>query len=222
MLMRDRLAMKVLLLCVLLPADALSGDGVAIWEQTPIGTGSTLSYENCGALRVQLADGFVGNGEAIEGIAWWGRQLDGTDPDAFRLEIWSHSADGCPESLLYSELVDLFTQYDGFPYNRYEAELAVPFVALTDTQYHLAITQVLCEMPDDLFHFAWAWGTGDGEQLCIRREGDPEWVPGDTYMSTEAELSFVLYSEMPTTPTTVHSWAKIKQRFRSDGATPRN
>lgn len=197
--------------CTLTGSAACAGEDPIIWEQLPFGSVSSSSNTDCDEPFGSLADGFVGDGRDVVGLAWWGAIKSNAELTGFEIAFWSF-ADGCPDQLVDSQTFEVFTEYTGDPSNRYEVTLHQPFHADAGTPFAVSITALTCD-PDDPFpfHFFWHLAEGDGTPLCVLANDGNPWTPSEF----DSEAAFILFAEMPTTPVINCSWAEIKRGFRS-------
>jgi hypothetical protein len=182
------------------------------FEQLPNGVSGIASQEDvCYPFLFEAADDFVGTGEPITTVAWWGEYWGGSPipADAFHINIYTMSSGGCPEDLIYSHTsFDYDEDLDGSA-AAYCAQLVPPFVSTSGATYELSIVASLCYPPQ------WGWDTGDGngQEGCWRSElyGVPEWTPlSDTPFGFEPyEFAFVLYRDLAV-PIVESSWGAIK------------
>jgi hypothetical protein len=186
--------------------------GEVQFEQLPNEVARIISQEDvCYPFLCEAADDFVGTGQPITTVAWWGAYWGGgpIPADAFHINIYTTNSGGCPENLIYSHTsFDYEEDLDGSS-AAYCAQLEAPFPSSSGVVYELSIVASLCYPPQ----WGWATGDGNGQEGCWRSEflGVPEWTPlSDTPFGFEPyEFAFVLYTDLAV-PIVEKSWGTIK------------
>jgi hypothetical protein len=141
----------------------------------------------------ETADDFLGDGNLITGVAWWGVYTEGEvgSPEAFEITIYARDVDGCPGDSLFSYSTVAFNETIGDP-NSYCVVFPNPFITQNGVTYSVSIQAVMCWPPQ----WFWATGSGNGSESCFRSEffGHPDWVPSTTAVGAPYDHAFVLYS----------------------------
>ncbi len=192
--------------------DATDCEGEIKWVQEPDGaSGLAAQDDQCYPFLAQIADNFLGDGNDIVGVGWYGVYWNGSPlpPDAFRIEIYTSDADGCPGDLVYSDETSDYNQTLGAP-DGYCSQVT-PFNKADGVSYHISVTAVFCFPPQ----YGSATGVGDGQQACFRSAffGFADWTPATDVFGVPYDLAFLLYNE-PGTPTEEASWSSIKKLYQ--------
>ena len=191
--------------------DAYDCLGIPNGEQLPDGISGTAAQDDvCFPFLAESADNFVGDGESLIGVGWWG--LDVVDEiEAFVINI--HADDGgVPGEVLFSETHTEFNPTAGQP-NGFCVNFDGQFEKVEGVTYWLNIYAVFCFPPQ----YFWATANGDGTQGWFRSDflGFPDWVPMDVANpGSPYELAFILYDLDESTPFEEASWAGVKELYR--------
>jgi hypothetical protein len=190
-------------------------EGSILWEQPPDGRSSVSAQDDgCLPFLAESADDFVGNGEQVAEVGWWGAYWDTTSrvPDSIRINIFSADADGLPGELLYSFETADYIETPGDP-NRYRVVLGYRFSTVADTRYSISITVTFCSPPQ------WGWATAESSPDGINTTwfrsdffGYPDWTPAMSVFGVHYDQAFVLYG-VDETPVTEVTWARIKAGY---------
>jgi len=186
--------------------DAFDCEGEIKWEQMPNGASGLSSQDDaCYPFTSEVADDFMGDGETMVGVGWYGVYWNGTPiaPDSFNIHVYADDA-GAPGELIYTHNTTEYNETVGDPYG-YCTQVE-PFDKEDGVQYWLGIQSVFCFPPQ------WGWATGDGNgvssyQLFPLLGIDP-WEP------TGFDQAFLLYNEGAPTPTEDATWSAIKGLYR--------
>lgn len=192
--------------------DGFECEGRVTWEQLPNGATAVASQEDaCYPFRVDAADNFVGDGETLIGVGWWGAYWNGSPspPDAFDITIYAHD-EGLPGERLAAFRATAYDEAIGDP-NGYCAPID-GFEKVDGVTYHLGVQAVLCFPPQ----WGWATGAGDGiEGHFLGLLGYPVWVPLSIPFLVPYDLSMVLFDTgHDPTPVDDTSWSGIKRQYR--------
>ncbi len=161
----------------------------------------------------EVADDVYLEGALVQAISWWGFSYHDRDRLDFYIRFYERTAEGAPGALVYEHLaVDVPGEVRP-PWGReYLAEIP-PFLANGD--YMLSIVEYCRD-------YYFRWRTGDGNDVTIWIRGDldgvsqGEWTSGDhPWIGLDGiDMSFVLWGELPATPTEGVSWSRIKSTYR--------
>jgi hypothetical protein len=184
--------------------------GFAKWEQRPDGASGLSSQDDtCYPFQSECADDFMGDGNSVIGVDWFGVYWNGTPlaPDAFNIRFYS-DASGLPGTQLAITTSSTYNETAGNPYE-YCSQVD-PFTKADGVKYHVSIQAVLCFPPQ----WGIATGTGNGAQGSFRSAlfGFPDWVPSSTAFGLPHELAFYLYNTT-TTPVVETTWGSIKATY---------
>jgi len=200
-----------------------SGDGTCTadilgWEQLPEpgAIGFAAQDDASYPLTSEVADDFVGNGNTLVGVEWWGVYWNGVaePPESFRIRIYADD-EGLPGEMLYDEVVADYEETVDDP-NHYCAILPSEFEKTESATLHLSVQASLTFPPQ------WGWATSfldakKGDVECSARSvtfGSVDWVPGsEIFIETEPkEVSFRLL-ESKESPVDELSWTAIKSYY---------
>jgi hypothetical protein len=189
------------------------GDPYAIfWEQPPDGaSGLSAQDDACYPFQSECADDFVGNGNPIDAVGWYGVYWNGSPiaPDAFNIRFYSDAA-GFPGAELGITTSSDYNETVGDPYG-YCTEVDWLWTNY-GIKYHISIQAVLCFPPQ------WGIGTGvgNGTQGSFKSAlfGFPDWVTNSTIFGVPYELAFLVYEGYGTSPAKETSWSAIKDLYR--------
>jgi hypothetical protein len=193
--------------------DAFDCTGTIKWEQPPDGASGLSSQDDtCYPFSSECADDFMGDGNSVIGVGWYGVYWNGTPlaPDAFNVRFYS-DASGLPGTQLALTTTSNYNETAGDPYG-YCSDVD-SFSKADGVKYHLSIQAVLCFPPQ----WGFASGTGNGAQGSFQSAlfGFPTWVPNTTVFGIPYELAFLLYNDDGGgTPTEEASWSTIKNLYR--------
>ncbi len=186
------------------PAETACGGAVA-WEQLPVeALGITSIDDRCSAFLSESADWFVGNGNDVGAVEWWGVFWSGSAkrPEGFRISFYTDGG-GCP-GLPIAELethdFDVSSGPGGL--GRYCATLTAPVPTVEGRRYYVSIVAILCYPPE----WGWASAVLDEEVGCFRSAllGHPVWE------AVISKRAFRLYDAGRSTPVERHTWGSIK------------
>ncbi len=194
--------------------------GVEKWLQGPDPDGSLTAAQDDVTIgfRAQTADDFMGDGETLKSIGWWGGYWNGSPapPDAFEIQLFLKAFGDCPGEMVYQEVDAEYHESLVGSDADYCIELDEPLLKAEGENYSMSITALLVFPPQ------WGWATsleGNGKQCCFRSEyfSFPDWVPGDQVFGVIYEMAFVLFNE-GASPVEKSSWTSIKDQYRgTDG-----
>ena len=180
-------------------------------QQLPNGISGTAAQDDvCYPFLAESVDNFVGDGNSLIGVGWWGLDLL-DEMDAFVVSILADDG-GVPGEVLFTETLTEFNPTAGEP-NGFCANFAEEFEKVDGVTYWLNIYAVYCFPPQ----FFWATADGDGTQGWFRSDflGFPDWVPMDVANpGSPYELAFIQYNREGSTPLEETSWAGVKEQYR--------
>ncbi len=143
--------------------------------------------------ETESADDFMGDGQLLLAIGWWGGYWGGSPvpPDAFRIRIYAKATDDCPGELLYDETIGDYHETLLGTSGEYCVNLGDPFLKADGVNYSLSIQAILNFPPQ----WGWATGTGNGKQGCFRSDyfSYSDWVPWGDVLEPY-EHAFVLFN----------------------------
>jgi hypothetical protein len=143
----------------------------------------------CYPFAAEVADDFVGTGDLVYGVGWWGTYWSGApfSPDGFNIRVYADDG-GVPGDLLREQYVTEYEEEAGDPFG-FCANVHA-FTPVDGVRYHLSVQAVLCDPPQ----YGWATGEGNGLEGHFRSEvfGYPEWVPASEVFREPHELAFHL------------------------------
>ncbi len=190
--------------------------GTQKWLQEPDPAGNLLACQDDVTIgfRAQAADDFMGDGDNLRSIGWWGGYWNGSPapPDAFEVSFFLKAFGDCPGEMIYQEVDANYHETLVGTDGDYCIELDELIPKVDGENYEVSIVAVLIFPPQ------WGWATslqGNGKQCCFRSEyfSFPDWVPGNTVFGSIYELSFVLFND-GATPVEESSWSGIKDLYR--------
>lgn len=182
------------------------------WEQLPSKDTIGLAAQDDASypLVSEVADEFVGNGNYLVGVEWWGLYWNGVPqtPESFRVRIYADD-EGLPGEPLYDQVITEFEETTDDP-NHYCALLPEAFEKTESATLHLSVQAALSFPPQ------WGWATAlvTGAECSARSTtfGSVEWVPGSDLFGDPNDVSFRLL-ESEESPVDERSWAAIKSHF---------
>jgi hypothetical protein len=193
--------------------DAFDCTGTIKWEQPPDGASGLSSQDDtCYPFQSECADDFMGDGQSVIGVGWYGVYWNGTPlaPDAFNIRFYSDSS-GFPGTELSLTTSSNYNETAGAP-NGYCSDVTA-FSKADGVKYHVSIQAVMCFPPQ----WGIGTGTGNGVQGSFKSAlfGFPDWTTNSTIFGVPYELAFLLYNdEDGGTPTEEASWSTIKNLYR--------
>jgi len=192
----------------------LDCDGEIFFEQLPDDGGYLAAQDDlCYPLRFEHADDFVGTGDWITSVGWWGAYWSGNplSPDAIRITLYAVDADGCPGESLSSQRIEEYEESRVGSEASFCVRLTEPFETRDGIAYALSILPELCFPPQT----GWATAIGNGQEGCFRSAflDYPDWVPiSETFTGAPYELAFVLVTD-DVVPIERGSWGRIKALY---------
>ena len=186
-----------------------------VFEQIPDAVLGLFSQDDaCYPLLAQTADDFVGTGEDLVAMGWWGLYWNGTAlaPDGFRIEIYADDG-GVPGDLLYETTTTEYNEVLGDSQmsepSSYCTVLEPPFEMADGSTYHMSVIPLLCFPPQ------WGHSTGIGNGVPGHFRSVffdfPEWTPNVDVFGFEWELALVLFASFSDPiPVDDVSWSAIK------------
>ncbi len=172
--------------------------GLEKWYQPPDPAGNLLASQDDTTIpfRAEVADDFMGDGQYIWSIGWWGGYWGGSPrpPDAFEITIYAKATGDCPGEVLYQEVDSDYHETLVGTSADYCIELDENFYKAPGVNYQVSIVAVLNYPPQ------WGWAVssqGNGKQVCFRSEyfSFPDWVPGIQVFGAFYETAFVLFNK---------------------------
>lgn len=211
-------------------ASATIADQTVIWEQLPAARDGypwlmSSQDDDCGAFTSWIADSFVGDGQEVTAVRWWGAYWSGSavPPTEAIVQFWTPGPDPqCPDfgTRIHSSRTTSFSEVPtvlpggqrGFEYH---AILPDPFAAVQGEAYFVTIQLALCFPP------AWGitMGEGDGQSCCLGDDWFGDWSPVELAYLYPYESAFILYTGYAT-PVESTTWAAIKAHFQPERAAP--
>lgn len=194
--------------------DAFDCEGETKWEQLPNGLGNLASQEDCTyPFLAESADNFVGDGDDMIGVGWWGGYWSGSPlaPDAFNVVVYADDG-GAPGDVIYTHNSTEYNETIGSP-NGYCTEIEA-FNKADGVTYWLSVQAVLCYPP----RWGWAAGEGDGTEGYLRYPfagipdfANPSQIDG---IGIFIELAYVLYNAEGPVPVEEATWSKVKSLYQ--------
>jgi len=188
--------------------DAFDCEGETKWEQLPNGGGAMASQDDVVyPFTADLADDFMGDGDDMVGVGWWGSYWNGTvaAPDAFNINIYADNG-GMPGDLIYSDQTAEYNETVGAP-NGYCSQIET-FNKAEGVTYWLSVQAVLVFPPQ------WGWVGGDGNGVGVYQRfpllGFDDWTDSVTAFGNVRDAAFVLYNDEVVVPVEEKTWTEIK------------